>query len=110
MTYRPGDFWRICDISGRKVRASETVKTWDGLIVHRDEYEARHPQDFVRGRKDRQNVPEPRIEPSVVHVGPTGGPWFLVEDAGGTRVYPDDDGAMFVVFGRSARTVTEADF
>lgn len=70
MTYRPGDYWVICDRSGRKVRSSDTVKEWNGLRVHRDEYETRHPQDFVRGRVDRQRVPDARPEPPDSIVGP----------------------------------------
>jgi len=70
MAYIPGDHWRICDRSGRKVRASQTVKQWDGLIVAIDEYEDRHPQDFVRGRKDRQNVPDARPESVDSFLGP----------------------------------------
>lgn len=115
MTYRPGDFWRICDVSGRKVRASETVRQWDGLIVHHSEFETRHPQDFVKGRRDRQIVTDPRPEPSPVYAGPPGGPWFMVEDQSGWRVYALEDdglpiGAYFRVFGESAISVTESDF
>ena len=62
MAYIAGDFWRICERSGFKVRASHTSKQWDGLIVRDSEFETRHEQDFVRGRKDRQNVPDPRPE------------------------------------------------
>ena len=67
--YKPGDFYRICDLSGRKVRASETVKQWNGLIVHRDWAEPRNPQDFVRGVADRQAVPDPRPEATDQFVG-----------------------------------------
>lgn len=70
MSYIPGDFWRICDECGFKYRASQTFKRWDGLIVCRADWETRHPQDFVRGRKDIQNVPNPRPEPAEVFVGP----------------------------------------
>lgn len=52
--YRHGDNNVICDVSGRKVKASETRKRWDGLVVCREDWEPRHPQDFVRGRRDRQ--------------------------------------------------------
>src|SRR6185295_17420903 len=59
-TYRPGDFLRDCDRCGFTVYASETRKQWDGLIVCAIGcFEERHPQDFVRGRVDRQNVPDP---------------------------------------------------
>lgn len=60
--YRPGDFYRICDLSGKKVHASDTVKLWNGLIVRKSWYEARNPQDFVRGRHDNQLVYDPRPE------------------------------------------------
>lgn len=71
MTYVRGDFWRICEVCGFKYRASETSKRWDGLFVCREDFETRHPQDFVRGRTDRINVPNPRPEPPDVFIGPT---------------------------------------
>jgi len=40
-------------------------KTWDGLWVHKSEWEPRHPQDFVKGVKDHQAVSEPRPTISV---------------------------------------------
>ena len=61
--YRPGDHYKIDDRSGFKVRASRTRKQWDGLIVRSDRYESRHPQDFVRARRDMQAVTDPRPEP-----------------------------------------------
>ncbi len=69
--YRPGDFLRDCDRCGFTVYASETRKQWDGLIVCIDGcFEERHPQDFVRGRVDRQNVPDPRPPGASRFVGP----------------------------------------
>lgn len=70
MTYRPGDHWVLCDRSGRKVRSSETAREWNGLRVHVSEFETRHPQDFVRGRIDRQRVYDPRPEPTDNLLGP----------------------------------------
>lgn len=66
--YRPGDFYLICDECGFKVRASETRKRWDGRRVCSKDWEPRHPQDFVRGRRDKQRVPEPRPEPADVFI------------------------------------------
>lgn len=68
--YIPGDFWRICDRCGFKTRASQTFRTWDGLYVCAEDFETRHPQDFVRGRKDVQNVPDPRPESVDVFISP----------------------------------------
>lgn len=55
-----GDFLRIDDRSGFIHWASETQKEWNGAIVHRSLWEARHPQDFVRGRVDNLRVDDPR--------------------------------------------------
>lgn len=40
--------------------ASETRKEWNGLRVHKDYWEPRHPQEFVRGRRDDQLVSDAR--------------------------------------------------
>jgi len=66
--YVPGDHYKICDVCGFKVRASQTKKRWDGLIVCIPDWEPRHPQDFVRGRVDKQAVSDPRPEPTDVFV------------------------------------------
>jgi hypothetical protein len=68
--FRPGDHWVIDDVTGLKVRASETRKQWDGLRVHRNQYESRHPQDFVRGRRDKMSVTDPRPRPIDTYIGP----------------------------------------
>ncbi len=81
---REGDFNRICDQCGRKRKASDTRKQWDGLIVCADGdcFDARHPLDFVRGRRDKQTVPDPR---------PDSAPVFTTGD-----VYVDDSYAEYV--------------
>ncbi len=45
--------------------------TWDGLWVCREDFETRHPQDFVRGRADNQLAPDPRPDMDGVFIGPT---------------------------------------
>jgi hypothetical protein len=64
--YEPGGFWRDCQRCGFKHRNYDTKKEWTGLIVCEECWETRHPQDFVRGVKDRQRVPDPRPEPADV--------------------------------------------
>lgn len=53
MSYRPyykkGDWLAICDVCGRKVKASHIKQRWDGLKVCPEDWEPRQPQDFVRG-------------------------------------------------------------
>lgn len=68
--YKHGDFNRICDRTGFKHKASDTRMQWDGLIVHKDEWEERHPQDFVRAKADDQSVHHPRPETAPVFLNP----------------------------------------
>lgn len=58
--YVHGDFYRVDDRTGFPERARNTRKEWTGLIMHKDRWEYRHPQDFVKGVFDDQTVPEPR--------------------------------------------------
>jgi hypothetical protein len=66
--YRAGDHLVLCDRCGFKMYASQTRKTWDGLRVCEKDWEPRHPQDFVRGKVDKQAVTDPRPEPEDVFV------------------------------------------
>lgn len=61
--YRPGDHYVICDECGFKYRASETRMRWDKMRVCTKDWEPRHPQDSVRGRRDKQSVPHARPDP-----------------------------------------------
>jgi hypothetical protein len=56
----------ICMRSGLKTRPSELYREWTGLMVRREDLDPRHPQDFVRARKDDQTVPNPRPEPTDI--------------------------------------------
>lgn len=96
--YRPGGFYRIDDRSGFKIRADQTVKQWDDLIVRQNDAEVRHPQDFVRGQIDIQTVPDPRPEPTDIVLGD--GAYFLVENDlwKGWRAYQEYVGGSNAVF------------
>lgn len=50
----------VSDRSGFVFPAGEIVRQWDGLLVHKDEEEPRHPQEFVRGVVDDYAVRNPR--------------------------------------------------
>ena len=54
--FKSGDHYILCDYSGFKIRRSEARRTWDGYLVRKDFWEERHPQDFVRGRRDKMSV------------------------------------------------------
>jgi hypothetical protein len=68
--YEPGSFYRLDDRTGFARRSEDTEKEWTGLIVGKDVWEARQPQDFVRGVPDDQSVPQARPVPPNVFVGP----------------------------------------
>ena len=63
---RPGDYYVIDTRTGFKRWASDTVRESTGLRV--EDADPDHPQDFVRGRKDRQRVPFARPVPTAVFV------------------------------------------
>lgn len=50
--------------------ASDTVKEWTGAIVHKNFAEQRHPQDFLRSRRENMTVPDARPEPVAQFQGP----------------------------------------
>ena len=62
--YDPGNHWLDCDRCGCTIRKNDAMITWDDLVVCPDDWEPRHPQDFVRGRADDQSAKAPvRSEP-----------------------------------------------
>jgi len=65
-TYRSGDWNIICDVCSKKIKFSTAKKRWDGFLVCPDDYEMRHPQDFVKARQDKISVPDTRPRPPDV--------------------------------------------
>ncbi len=61
--YKKGDYNAICDRCGFKFKASQMLKTWDGLFVDRTCWEPRQPQDFLRVYPEHLSVPIARPEP-----------------------------------------------
>lgn len=57
--YIPGDHNIIDDMTGEKVKASQTRLRWDGVVMKAEDWEPRHPQDFLRNAKDRIKVDGP---------------------------------------------------
>lgn len=62
--YDKGDWIALCDVCGRKYKASNLKKRWDGLMCCDHDWEIRQPQDFVRGIADTQIAPWLRSEPA----------------------------------------------
>lgn len=68
--YKPGSFYRICDRTGFATRAERTAQEWNGLMVRDSVFEARQPQDFVKGVQDNQTVPLARPRQVNSFLGP----------------------------------------
>jgi len=46
--------YEICERSGFRVLPGTLVKEWNGTMVRPEDYEPRHPQDFVRAVPETQ--------------------------------------------------------
>ncbi len=73
MAYVKGQWNVICDRCGYKFKSGQIRKEWNGLRVCKGPstnncWEPRHPQDFVKGKADRQAPPWARPEPPDVDV------------------------------------------
>ena len=68
--YVKGEFNAICDVCAQKYKSSLMRKRWDGLMVCPNDWEPRHPQDFLRAVPDRQAVPWSRPQTPDVFTGP----------------------------------------
>jgi len=60
--YVPGEWNAVCDVCAQKYKSGDMKKRWDGLMVCPNDWEPRHPQDFLRAVPDRQYVPWSRPE------------------------------------------------
>ena len=54
--YKKGDWKAICDSCGFEFYASELKERWDGMRVCKEDYETRHPLDFIRAKEDKPNI------------------------------------------------------
>ena len=63
-----GDWNAVCDVCAQKYKSSLMRKRWDGLMVCPNDWEPRHPQDFLRAVPDRQAVPWSRPQTTDVFV------------------------------------------
>lgn len=67
-SYNAGDWNATCDSCGRKFKASQLRKRWDGLMVCEEDWNPRHSLDFVRSHADHQTPPWIRPRPADVFV------------------------------------------
>jgi len=76
--FRKGQWNTRCDRCGFKFKSSQLKLEWTGLRVcsgggTNNCHEARHPQEFVRGRADKQSPAWVRPEPPDADVSPGSG-------------------------------------
>lgn len=55
--FKSGTWNVFCMVCNRKIKSDLALKRWDGLIVCPEDYENRHPLDFIRTRNERITVP-----------------------------------------------------
>lgn len=54
--YKHHDHNAICDVCGNKFKASELRERWDHARVCQEDWEPRHPQEFIRGIKENPKM------------------------------------------------------
>jgi hypothetical protein len=65
--YKKGDHWVVDDVDGATIRSSDAKKTWDNKVVHKRNFEPRHPQEFVRGLPDN-TAPRGLVRPQPADI------------------------------------------
>lgn len=60
--YRHGQHKLVDDRTGFVIYSGDACKEWNGRLVHKSEFERRHPQDFVRGVTESPGVRDARPE------------------------------------------------
>lgn len=83
--YKHGSYNVLCDRCGFKYKAGQLRVEWNGLRTCRGPstnncWEQRQPQDFVRGKPDRQAPPWVRPEPTDEDVSPGSGNEISADD------------------------------
>lgn len=63
MHFKSGTWNVTCDVCGREYKSDEVQKRWDGLIVCKTDWEARHISDFIRTPPEAPPIPFTRPEP-----------------------------------------------
>lgn len=66
-----GDYNVICDRSGFKVKRSQCVLEWNGLLVYEPFAEKRHPMDHYQAPRESRKYLNTRPEHDIVEVDNT---------------------------------------
>jgi len=85
--YKPGSWNAICDLCGFKFKAEELKLRWDGARVCKDDFELRHPADFIKIPSEQAVPPWTRPEPadsfidSLIYLITEAGDYLTTEDS-----------------------------
>jgi len=82
-----GDWNADCFFCGKKYKASELKKHWQGFYLCSSCWEPRHPQDFVRGVPDKPAAPW--VQTTGETIAPLGDALTTDDGAGSDTVPPD---------------------
>lgn len=55
--WKNGEWNAICDVCGFRFKSSDLSFRWDGLMVCREDWETRHPQEMIRPVPDQNQLP-----------------------------------------------------
>ncbi len=66
--YKRGQWLAVCDVCGLQYHSGQMRKRWDGLMVCKDDYETRHPQEFIR--PVIESTPEWTRRPQETNISP----------------------------------------
>lgn len=69
--YKKGEWNAICDVCGFKFKSGMMKERWDGLMVCRDDYETRHPQDLLKVKQENVTPPWTRPQQSDQYISVT---------------------------------------
>ena len=50
--WQSNNHWVVCDVCGLEYRVEDMRLRWDGAAVCKEDYEPRHPQEFIKGIRD----------------------------------------------------------
>lgn len=67
-SYTLGQWKAACQRCGREFKNVDIRLEWTGLRVCKDCHDPRHPQDYVRGKTDRQAPPWVSPKPGEIDV------------------------------------------
>lgn len=93
-THKIGDHLMVDDESGIVHYASEMVQIWDGSWRHKSNWEPRHPQEFVKAKKDP--YPIKNVRPDATYPVPQN---VLPEFIGNTSIPFPTTGPAAHLFG-----------